>query len=48
VEFEVDGGINPQTAVDVKKAGATVLVAASAIFGEKDYAEVIRKLRGVG
>jgi ribulose-phosphate 3-epimerase len=46
VELEVDGGINPQTAVEVRKNGATVLVAASAIFGQKDYAEAIRKLRG--
>jgi len=46
IELEVDGGINPQTAVEVRKNGATVLVAASAIFGEKDYAEAIRKLRG--
>ncbi len=46
VELEVDGGINPQTAEEVKKNGATVLVASSAIFGQKDYAEAIRKLRG--
>jgi len=47
VELEVDGGINPQTAKEVKKNGATVLVAASAIFGQKDYGEAIRKLRGI-
>ncbi|OGC87781.1 MAG: ribulose-phosphate 3-epimerase [candidate division Zixibacteria bacterium RBG_16_48_11] len=47
VELEVDGGINPHTAAEVRKNGATALVAASAIFGQKDYAEVIRKLRGV-
>lgn len=46
VELEVDGGINPQTAVEVRENGATVLVAASAIFGQKDYAEAIRNLRG--
>jgi len=46
VELEVDGGINPQTAVEARKNGATVLVAASAIFGQKDYAEAILKLRG--
>ena len=46
VELEVDGGINPQTAIEVRKNGATVLVAASAIFGQKDYAEAIGKLRG--
>jgi len=46
VELEVDGGINQQTAVEVRENGATVLVAASAIFGQKDYAEAIRNLRG--
>ena len=45
VELEVDGGISAQTAGEVKKAGATVLVAASAIFGQKDYREAIRKLK---
>jgi ribulose-phosphate 3-epimerase len=46
IELEVDGGINPHTAVEARKNGATVLVAASAIFGQKNYAEAIRKLRG--
>src|SRR3972149_11595101 len=46
VELEVDGGINQQTAVEVRENGATVLVAASAIFGQKDYAEAIGKLGG--
>ncbi len=32
-ELEVDGGINPHTAPQVVRAGATVLVAGSAIFG---------------
>ena len=45
VELEVDGGINPQTAVEAKKAGDTVLVAASAIFKQKDYAEAIKRLK---
>jgi ribulose-phosphate 3-epimerase len=35
VEIEVDGGIDAQTAPLVVKAGATVLVAGSAIFGFK-------------
>lgn len=32
-ELEVDGGIDPQTAERVVAAGATVLVAGTAIFG---------------
>jgi len=43
--IEVDGGIAPETAGRVADAGATVLVAGTAVFGKKDYAEAIRALR---
>jgi len=36
VEIEVDGGIDAKSAPLVVKAGATVLVAGSAVFGHKD------------
>jgi ribulose-phosphate 3-epimerase len=42
---EVDGGIAPETAGRVASAGATVLVAGTAVFGKKDYAAAIRALR---
>lgn len=42
---EVDGGIDPTTAPLVKEAGATVLVAGSAVFGKADRAEAIEKIR---
>jgi ribulose-phosphate 3-epimerase len=46
VEIEVDGGIDAQTAPLVVKAGATVLVAGSAVFGHKNGIEAgIRALR---
>lgn len=45
-DIEVDGGINAMTAVDAVKAGANILVAGTAVFGEKDYTEAIKKLRG--
>ena len=47
IDLEVDGGINPTTAADVKRAGANVLVAGSAVFqGEaRDYARHITALR---
>jgi ribulose-phosphate 3-epimerase len=35
-ELEVDGGIDPQIAPQVVTAGATVLVAGTAIFGRKE------------
>ncbi|HPN72929.1 MAG TPA: ribulose-phosphate 3-epimerase [Candidatus Omnitrophota bacterium] len=44
--IQVDGGINADTARVVREAGADVLVAGTAVFGEKDYSEAIRKLRG--
>ena len=46
VEIEVDGGIDAQTAPLVVKAGATVLVAGSSVFGFKTGIEAgIRALR---
>lgn len=46
VEIEVDGGINPETAKTCVEAGATILVAGSAVFQAPDPAEMIRQLRG--
>lgn len=43
--IEVDGGINEETAPLVAKAGATILVAGSAVFGQKDRAAAIAKLK---
>jgi ribulose-phosphate 3-epimerase len=45
IHLEVDGGIKPGTARKVIEAGADVLVAGSAVFGAKDYAQAIRALR---
>ncbi|MGB9613480.1 MAG: ribulose-phosphate 3-epimerase [Candidatus Margulisiibacteriota bacterium] len=45
VDIEVDGGINLETAKEVIKAGANILVAGSAIFYAKDYREVICGLK---
>lgn len=44
-ELEVDGGIDPATAPLVKKAGANVLVAGSAVFGKNDRAAAIQAIR---
>jgi len=43
--IEVDGGITPETAPLVARAGATVLVAGTAVFGKDDYAAALRALR---
>ena len=46
IELEVDGGVNPETARLCVEAGATVLVAGSAVFHNGAYAENIRSLKG--
>ena len=50
VQLEVDGGIDPETARQAVSAGATVLVAGTAVFrgGPSHYADNIRALRGDG
>ena len=44
-QLEVDGGIAPDTAPLVIEAGATALVAGSAVFGKADRAAAINALR---
>jgi ribulose-phosphate 3-epimerase len=46
IRIEVDGGITPETAKLVISAGASALVAGSAVFGRPPYAEAIAALRG--
>ncbi len=43
--IEVDGGENVKTAAQAAAAGATAIVAGSAIFGTKDYKGAITALR---
>jgi ribulose-phosphate 3-epimerase len=43
--IEVDGGENATTAAEAAAAGATAIVAGSAIFGAKDYGEAIAEIR---
>src|SRR5512141_3281720 len=45
LEIEVDGGVKPDTAALVAEAGANVLVAGTAVFGEKDYRAAIQGIR---
>ena len=46
VPVEVDGGIGPDTAQAVIEAGASILVAGSAVFGAQNPSAVIAALRG--
>ena len=45
VPIEIDGGIKINNAGDAAAAGATMLVAGSAVFGSKNYAETISAIR---
>jgi ribulose-phosphate 3-epimerase len=45
VHIEVDGGINEDTAFLVTRAGADVLVAGQAVFGQQDRGKAIARIR---
>ena len=48
IDIEVDGGVTPETAPEVVKAGANILVAGSAVFkggSEQSYAANIAAIR---
>lgn len=44
--ISVDGGINTETSKQARAAGADILVAGTAVFGQQDRAAAIRSLRG--
>lgn len=45
IALEVDGGVKIDNIADIRAAGADAFVAGSAIFGQPDYAAVIRDMR---
>ena len=45
VAIEVDGGVKADNAAEICAAGADVLVAGTAIFGQPDYGAAIQELR---
>ena len=47
IELSVDGGVNANNASSIVEAGADVLVAGSAVFGEKNYGLAISALRDI-
>ena len=46
LDIEVDGGINAETALLVRQAGANILVAGSAVYGAADIKKAIEEIRG--
>jgi ribulose-phosphate 3-epimerase len=45
VELEVDGGVNAQNIQEIARAGADIIVAASAVFGSSDPRAALKQLR---
>lgn len=48
IEIEIDGGVDEETIIPCVEAGATVLVAGSAIYGKEDRAAAIQNIRVAG
>jgi ribulose-phosphate 3-epimerase len=46
VLLEIDGGVMPENAAEVRAAGAQVIVAATAVFKSSDYRQAMKALRG--
>lgn len=46
IDIEIDGGVNAETAKLCIEAGATVLVAGSAVYNKEDRKKAIAELRG--
>ena len=44
IRLEIDGGVKADNIGEIAKAGADTFVAGSAIFGHKDYREIIAKM----
>jgi ribulose-phosphate 3-epimerase len=44
IRLEIDGGVKPDNIAEIARAGADTFVAGSAVFGEKDYADVIGRM----
>jgi len=45
IRLEIDGGVKADNIREIAAAGADTFVAGSAIFGQKDYAAVIKQMR---
>lgn len=45
IDVQVDGGVTVDNIAAIRKAGANVFVAGSAVFGAKDYKKVVKQLK---
>ena len=47
IEIQVDGGVKLSNVKEVVEAGATVIVAGSAVFGAKDIDETVGEFKRI-
>ena len=45
IRLEIDGGVKPDNIAQIAAAGADTFVAGSAIFGQPDYADVVKRMK---
>ena len=45
IRLEIDGGVKPDNIAEIAAAGADTFVAGSAIFGQADYADVVKRMK---
>jgi ribulose-phosphate 3-epimerase len=48
IPIQLDGGVGPENTAEVTAAGASILVAGSAIFGNPPYKDVIDSMKAAG
>ncbi|QUW24086.1 ribulose-phosphate 3-epimerase [Sporosarcina sp. Marseille-Q4063] len=48
IEIEIDGGVDENTIIPCVEAGATILVAGSAIFNQENRAEALQTIKAAG
>lgn len=48
IEIEIDGGVDAETIIPCVEAGATILVAGSAIYGKEDRKEALQQIKRAG
>ncbi len=48
IEIQIDGGVDEETIIPCVEAGATILVAGSAIYSKENRAEALQKIKAAG
>jgi len=48
IDIEIDGGVNEETIIPCVEAGATILVAGSAIYNEENRTEALQRIKAAG